>query len=133
MKCFNVYLPLHKNDFCLIIHLTGWTNKPLLADKICTNADHNYCCILAGVARKTEQFSFWVLIVIDIEGLCSGTVISWWNHTLLLNIFASINKFCSLIGHVNNIPNAIFHWNFQKYSVKIIYAIIDWVCLGFPK
>ena len=26
--------------------------------------------------------------------------------------------------------NVIFHW---KYSVKIIYAIIDWVRLGFPK
>ena len=29
--------------------------------------------------------------------------------------------------------NAVFLWNFQKYSVEILYAIIDWVCLGFPK
>mgnify|MGYP001795645121 CR=1 FL=1 len=28
---------------------------------------------------------------------------------------------------------AVFHWSFQKYSVKIIYAINDWVCPGFPK
>ena len=29
--------------------------------------------------------------------------------------------------------NAIFDWNFQKYSVKILYDIIDWVYLGIPK
>ena len=28
--------------------------------------------------------------------------------------------------HVINIPrNAMFHWNFQKYSVNVLYAIID--------
>ena len=37
------------------------------------------------------------------------------------------------IGHVNNISQCNFHCNFQKYSVKITYAIIDWVCLGIPK
>ena len=38
------------------------------------------------------------------------------------------------IEHVNNIPTMqSFHCNFQKYSVKIIYAIIDWMCLEFPK
>ena len=38
------------------------------------------------------------------------------------------------MGYVNNIPtNVIFHWNFHKYSVKIFYAIIDFVCLGIPK
>ena len=39
---------------------------------------------------------------------------------------------CNVIGHVNNIPTMQFftglHWNFQKYSLKIIYAIIDLVC-----
>ena len=34
------------------------------------------------------------------------------------------------IGHSHN---AIFHRNFQKYSVEILYAVIDWVCLGNPK
>ena len=29
------------------------------------------------------------------------------------------------IGHVNNIPQCNDLWNFQKYSVKILYAIID--------
>ena len=29
--------------------------------------------------------------------------------------------------------NAIFHWNFKIYSVKILLAIIDWLCLGIPK
>ena len=29
--------------------------------------------------------------------------------------------------------NAIFHWNFQLNSFKIMYAIIDWVWLGFTK
>ena len=28
---------------------------------------------------------------------------------------------------------AIFLRNFQKYSVKILYAIIDWVCPGIPE
>ena len=28
--------------------------------------------------------------------------------------------------------NAVFHRIFQKYSVKIIYALIDWVCPEFP-
>ena len=38
------------------------------------------------------------------------------------------------IGHVNNISTQCnFHWNFQKYSVKILYTIIYWVCLRFPK
>ena len=38
------------------------------------------------------------------------------------------------IGHVNNIPTMqLFHKNFQKYSVRIIYAIIDRVCLGIRK
>ena len=39
-----------------------------------------------------------------------------------------INRVCEQNSHC-----AIFHWNYQNYSVKIIYAIIDWVCLGFPK
>ena len=31
-----------------------------------------------------------------------------------------------IIGHVNNFShNANFHWNFQKYSVNRICAIID--------
>ena len=38
------------------------------------------------------------------------------------------NRACIQQAH-----NAIFHWNFQKYSVKVIYAIIDSVCLGYPK
>ena len=38
------------------------------------------------------------------------------------------------IGHVNNIPTQCnFHWNLLKYSVKTLYAIIDWKCLGIPK
>ena len=28
--------------------------------------------------------------------------------------------------------NGNLHWNFQIYSVKIIYTIIDWVWLGIP-
>ena len=31
-----------------------------------------------------------------------------------------------------NSHNAIFHWNFQKHSVKILHAIIDQECLGIP-
>ena len=31
------------------------------------------------------------------------------------------NRACSHHSH-----NATFDWNFQKYSVKILYAIIDW-------
>ena len=38
------------------------------------------------------------------------------------------NRACQQHSH-----NAIVHRNFQKYSVKYIYAIIDWVCLEFPK
>ena len=39
-----------------------------------------------------------------------------------------------VIECVKNTPTMQFsHWNFQKFSAKIIYAIIDWVCLGFPK
>ena len=29
--------------------------------------------------------------------------------------------------------NAIFRWDFQKYSVKILYTIIDGVCMGIPE
>ena len=36
----------------------------------------------------------------------------------------SKSEVCILMGHVNNIPS-IFCWNFQKYSVKTMYAIID--------
>ena len=48
-----------------------------------------------------------------------------------VSFFGTISEIFS-IGHSNN---AFFQWNFQKHSVKIIYAIaiIDWVCLGFPK
>mgnify|MGYP001803723879 CR=1 FL=1 len=49
-------------------------------------------------------------------------------HVILFNVPFT------LIRHVNNIPTMqFFCWNFQKYSVKIIYAIIDRVCLGIPK
>ena len=30
-----------------------------------------------------------------------------------------------VIKHVNNSLNPMNHWNFQKYSVKFLYAIID--------
>ena len=42
-------------------------------------------------------------------------------------IWYSFNRACQ-----QHSKNAIFNWNFQKYSVKIIYAIFDWVCLGYP-
>ena len=39
-------------------------------------------------------------------------------------------KYLLLLGKVKYIPlghshNAIFYWNFQKYSAMILYAIID--------
>ena len=36
------------------------------------------------------------------------------------------------IGHSHH-NDVFFHRNCQKYSVKIIYTIIDWVCLGIPE
>ena len=38
------------------------------------------------------------------------------------NVLPKRNRACLKHSH-----NAIFHWNYQKYSVKILYAIIDWV------
>ena len=45
-----------------------------------------------------------------------------------LGLVVSVNY-----GITTTFPQCSFHWNFQKYSVKILYAIIDWVCLGIPK
>ena len=42
-------------------------------------------------------------------------------------LITCVNMACYQPSH-----NAIFHWNFQKYSVKIFIAIIDWVC-GNPE
>ena len=40
--------------------------------------------------------------------------------------FATLYTLYSLIGHVNNMPTMqALHSNFQNYSVKILYAIID--------
>ena len=37
------------------------------------------------------------------------------------------------MGHVNNIPTIqFFRWNSQKYTIKILCAIIDRVRLGIP-
>ena len=45
-----------------------------------------------------------------------------------MHAFSSIwlQNYYTLMRHVNNIPTMhFFHWKFQKYPVKIIYAIID--------
>ena len=42
--------------------------------------------------------------------------------------------YIAAIRHVDNIPTMQFFTGIsKKYSVKIIYAIIDWVCLGILK
>ena len=50
-----------------------------------------------------------------------------WDNEIRVN---NLNKACYQHSQSHT---AIFHWNFQKYSVKFIYAIIDWVWLGFPE
>ena len=59
----------------------------------------------------------------------------WYAAPLQIYMYISIYIHVDYpIEYVDNIPTMqFFHWNFQKYSVKVIYAIIDWVCLGFPK
>ena len=54
-----------------------------------------------------------------------------WSNSILWDI--EIKRMT--IGRFNKFPthNAIVHRNFQKYSVKILYATIDWMCLGNPK
>ena len=37
------------------------------------------------------------------------------------------------IGHVNNIPTVQFFTGFSRNTQSKSYAIIDWVCPGFPK
>ena len=50
-------------------------------------------------------------------------------HVHLQNDWQSVgtNRVCLHSHH------AIFYWYFQEYSVKILHAIIDRVCLGIPK
>ena len=36
------------------------------------------------------------------------------------------------LGMLTTLPQCSFYWIFQKYSVKILYAIVNRVCLGIP-
>ena len=46
-----------------------------------------------------------------------------------------------IVLHITEFPSVserslsivIIHWNFQEYSVNILNAIIDRVCLGLPE
>ena len=42
------------------------------------------------------------------------------NHPVQILVVWKMNKACKQFSH-----NAIFHWDFWKYSVKMLYAIID--------
>ena len=51
----------------------------------------------------------------------------------ICRIIAQQEKVRQLGMLYQNSHNAIFYRNGQKDSVKILYAIIDWLWLGFPK
>ena len=64
---------------------------------------------------------------------------SFWTNTFLTYMYVKKEKpfvyrpFSQIMACKQHSHNAIVHLNFQKYSVKILYAIMDWVCLGQPK
>ena len=68
---------------------------------------------------------------------CYGIETSQVNPSFVEPNFSCLWKiFYASIEHAKEYPTTLhffFHWNFQKYSVKIIYAIIDRVRLGIPK
>ena len=87
--------------------------------------DSEHCRLLLPVISNCLYLR--ALILIDWEAD---------SESFSLGDFAVIPQTCTLLWVVNSSQhshNAILLWNFQKYSVRFIYAIIDWVVLGFPK
>ena len=77
--------------------------------------------------RLTRQVYQAVSVLLQDVSLVQSSSMSHSN-------FSDLQSYNREIRHVKNIPhNAMFHWNFQKYSVRVLYAIIDWVCRGIPK
>ena len=117
--CFNPFYQFH---FYIFTDINGMGKSYIKAfwthyDEIMTLGVkvHMYMCGIVPRAGKRDDWT--------IDNSFCWAMHSWTGSSAIKQrlIVLSGKRAC-----LQNFPNAIFHWYFQNYSVKILYAIIDW-------
>ena len=83
---------------------------------------HMYMC---GIVPRTGKRDDWT-----IDNSFCWAMHSWTGSPAIKQQLIVLSGKRACLQHF---PNAIFHWYFQNYSVKILYAIIDWEYLEISK
>ena len=102
-------------------------------------AAYSYLCIISENALGSDFY--WragAHLLLPLPGVVRGGILDRFRTQIFVNCgnthdwssgISKVYGYRLRIGHSHSphSHNAIFYWNFQKYSVKIIYAIIGWV------
>ena len=114
------------------------TNPTNISDSVwifCSNKAIAACIVLNHYQfNGTHRVTHCLVIIWNIP-----SPRSFWTNSFLTYMYVKKEKpfvyrpFSQIMACKQHSHNAIVHLNFQKYSVKILYSIMDWVCLGQPK